>query len=232
MDVEIDDRDAGEPVHLARPQRADRDVVEQAEPHRPAGLGMMAGRADGAERVVGLAADNRIDRGDDRAGGAQRRSSRSRRQDRVGIDPDMAGFGHRRRACARRGRAGEPAARSSSAASGASRRSSRANSGRVERRQHRAQPRRRFRMMSGRDRARDRPGGCRAVSSSALLTVCECRTTCLVRANRRARDAAVFSAGARRGVAKRRPAEQQRDAAERRHPAEPARPGRRPARTG
>ena len=52
MDVEIDDRDPGEPVHLARPQRADRGIVEQAKPHRPFGLGMMAGRADGAERVV------------------------------------------------------------------------------------------------------------------------------------------------------------------------------------
>ena len=78
MHVEIDHRDPREAMHLARPQGPDRDVVEQAEAHGPAGLGMVAGRAHGAERVVGLAGDHRIDRGDDGAGGAQRRLARSR----------------------------------------------------------------------------------------------------------------------------------------------------------
>ena len=95
MHVEIDHRDPRETVHLARPQRADRGVVEQAEPHRAAGLGMVPGRAHGAERVVGLARDDRIDRGGDRAGGAQRGLARTRRHDRVGVDPDMAGSRHR-----------------------------------------------------------------------------------------------------------------------------------------
>jgi hypothetical protein len=31
MDIEIDDRHPGEPVDFARPQRADRGIVEQAK---------------------------------------------------------------------------------------------------------------------------------------------------------------------------------------------------------
>ena len=95
MDVEIDDRHPLKAMHLARAQRADRGVVEQAKPHRPLGLGMMPRRADRAERVVRLFCDDRIYRGHDRAGGMQRSGPRSRGQDGVGIDPDMAGFWHR-----------------------------------------------------------------------------------------------------------------------------------------
>ncbi len=93
MDVEIDHGHAGEAVHLARSHGANRGIVEKTEPHRPLRLGMMARRADSAERVVGVFCDDRIDRGDDRAGSAQRRFSRCWGQHRVGIDPDMAGFG-------------------------------------------------------------------------------------------------------------------------------------------
>ena len=69
--VEIEDRHALEAVHVQRLAGADRDAVEQAEAHGALGLGVMAGRAQRAERVVGLAADHGIDRGDRRAGGAQ-----------------------------------------------------------------------------------------------------------------------------------------------------------------
>src|SRR5205823_5300406 len=69
MDVEIDHRDAGEAVRLARPQRPNRDIVEEAEAHRPPRLGMMAGWAHRAEGVVGFARDDRIDGSDYRPGG-------------------------------------------------------------------------------------------------------------------------------------------------------------------
>ena len=52
---------------------------------------MMPRRAHRAEGVIGNTGHDRIDRGDDRAGGAQGRLSRGRRQDRIGIDADMAG---------------------------------------------------------------------------------------------------------------------------------------------
>ena len=78
MDVEVDNGHTGEPVRLARSQRPNRSIVEEAKPHRPLRLGMVAGRSDRAEGVVGLFCDDRIDRGGDRAGGAQRRFSRCR----------------------------------------------------------------------------------------------------------------------------------------------------------
>ena len=151
MHVEIDHRDPREAVHLARPQRADRDIVEQAEPHRPAGLGMMAGRAHGAERVVGLARDDGIDRGGDGAGGAQRRLARSRRHDRVGVDPDMAGSRHRVQQAldkAARMDAGDVVDRGLGRLAAVEPGEIRA----VERLQHRPQPGRRFRVV--------RPGSC------------------------------------------------------------------------
>ena len=89
MDVEIDDRHAFETVHIAGPQRADRGVVEKTETHRPIGFGMVPRRADRAECIVGLARDDRVDGGDHRAGGAQRRPTRGRGQHRVGVDRYM-----------------------------------------------------------------------------------------------------------------------------------------------
>ena len=52
MHVEIDDRGALDAVALLRMARGDGGVVEQAEAHRPRGLGMMAGRAHGDEGVA------------------------------------------------------------------------------------------------------------------------------------------------------------------------------------
>ena len=147
MDVEIDDGHAGEAVHLARPQRADRGIVEEAKPHRPLRLGMMARWADRAKRVVGLVCHDRIDRGDDCAGGAQRRFSRCWGQHRIGIDCDMAGLRDR----------GEnpldvpPRVDPQQILARCFRRFAALQPGEfriVERRQHRPQPGRRFRVMS------------------------------------------------------------------------------------
>lgn len=52
MHVEVDDRDALEPVHVERMPRRDRDVVEEAEAHRARRLRVMAGRPHAAERIV------------------------------------------------------------------------------------------------------------------------------------------------------------------------------------
>ena len=61
MDIEIHHGDAAEPVFLAGIKRTDGDVVEQAEAHGPARLGMMARRSHRAEGVVDLAGHDRID---------------------------------------------------------------------------------------------------------------------------------------------------------------------------
>ena len=52
--------------------RGHRDVIEDAEAHRPRAAGVVAGRADGAKRAEFLL-ENQVDRQDRRAGGAQRR---------------------------------------------------------------------------------------------------------------------------------------------------------------
>ena len=51
--VEIHDRDPLQAVPLLRMARRDRRIVEQAETHRPRGLGMVAGRAHRHERIGG-----------------------------------------------------------------------------------------------------------------------------------------------------------------------------------
>ena len=56
MDVEIDDRHPLGIMADAGMECGDGGIVEQAETHGAAGFGMVAGRADGAEGVVGLAA--------------------------------------------------------------------------------------------------------------------------------------------------------------------------------
>ena len=77
-------------------KRADGDVVEQAEAHGPARLGMMARRPHRAEGVVYLAGHDRIDGVADRAGGAQRGFGRTRAHHRVAIDPAAIIVLHRR----------------------------------------------------------------------------------------------------------------------------------------
>ena len=90
MDVEIEDREPRQLVYGARLQGRHRDVVEHAKAHGLHGLGMVAGRPHGAERVPGLARHHRVDRGAGGAGRPQRRLARVRVQHRVGIDPHIA----------------------------------------------------------------------------------------------------------------------------------------------
>jgi hypothetical protein len=146
MNVEIDHGDAGEPVHLARPQRAYRSIVEEAKPHRPLRLGMMARGPDRAKRIVSLVCEDRINRGDDRAGGAQRGFSRCSRQHRIGIDRDMAGFWDR----AENPVDMPPGVDTQQILAGCFRRLAALQPGEfriVERLQHRPQPGRRFRVV-------------------------------------------------------------------------------------
>ncbi len=168
MDVEIDDRHAFETVHIAGPQGADRGVVEQAETHRPVGFGMMPGRAHRAECVVGLAR---------RRPRRRRRSPRRRRATPPGPRPATA-------PCRRRSRHGPPSERHSGRA-----RHGGADALAAHRRSPPPAPRAaRDRQIGGRrappapraavpairddgspDRARDRPNGYRAGSSSPAL---------------------------------------------------------------
>ena len=71
MHVEIRDRDAPQAVLRQRVRRADRDVIEDAEAHRARALGMVAGRADVAKGVLGLARHHQIDAQHHRARRAQ-----------------------------------------------------------------------------------------------------------------------------------------------------------------
>ena len=93
MDVEIDHGDAAQPVIGACVQAGQRHVVEQAESHRLVRLGVMAGRAHRADRVLGLAAGHGVDRGENGAGRAERGFARAGRDDRVAVDHRAA---HRR----------------------------------------------------------------------------------------------------------------------------------------
>src|SRR5207237_5942451 len=79
MDIEIDDRDPLGIVAFTRIERSDGGIVEQAEAHGAALLGMMAGRADGAEGIGSLTLEYRIDPGDRGAGAAQGGRERARR---------------------------------------------------------------------------------------------------------------------------------------------------------
>ena len=86
MHVEVDDRGALDAVLLLRMARGNGGVVEQAEAHRPRGLGMMAGRPHGDKGVGGLAGHHLVDGMHGAADGAQRRLEASRRHRGVGID--------------------------------------------------------------------------------------------------------------------------------------------------
>ena len=55
VDVEVDDRDAPDAVVALQVAGGDRDVGEEAESHRPVGLGVVARRADGGEGATRLA---------------------------------------------------------------------------------------------------------------------------------------------------------------------------------
>src|SRR3546814_7162775 len=80
MDVEIDHGDAFQAPAVAGMPGADGDVVEQAEAHGLGRLGMMAGRADGAEGVARLTLHHGVDDG---TAGTRRPQGRSEER-RVG----------------------------------------------------------------------------------------------------------------------------------------------------
>ena len=84
MDVVVDDRDALEAERALRGAGRDRDVVEEAEAHRPVLQGVMPGRAHERE----TAAERRLDRGARRE---HRRLVGRGRSDGVGGDPRAAG---------------------------------------------------------------------------------------------------------------------------------------------
>jgi hypothetical protein len=92
VDIKVDHGDASEPVCPPCMQGADGYVVEQAEAHRLFGFGMMTGRTHGAKSIVRLPCEDRIDRRDHSPGGAQSSLSRTRRDDRVGVDRHMSRF--------------------------------------------------------------------------------------------------------------------------------------------
>ena len=94
MDVEIDDGDAADTVNGAGMGGADRDAVEEAEPHGAGGFGMVAGRAHGAEGGLRLARHERIHRRRRSARGPQRGLLRSGRGDGVCIEAHMAALRH------------------------------------------------------------------------------------------------------------------------------------------
>ena len=64
----------------------DRDVVQQAEAHRVAGLGVVAGRPHRAERGVAVAPFERLDRRESGPGGEDRRVPRRRGRRGVAIE--------------------------------------------------------------------------------------------------------------------------------------------------
>ena len=61
VDVPVDDHHPREPVRSRGAPRGDRDVVEEAEPHPPRGLGVVPGRAQRAHARRRLAAQQRVD---------------------------------------------------------------------------------------------------------------------------------------------------------------------------
>ena len=93
--VEVDHGGPFQTVRQAGVGRADGDVVEKAEAHGAGRLGMMAGRANRAEGVAGLAVHDGIHRRADRAGGAQGGLSRTRGDDGIHVQETMALPWHR-----------------------------------------------------------------------------------------------------------------------------------------
>ncbi len=77
MHVEVGDRDPLQAMHGQRMSSGHRDVVEQAEAHRPLARGVMAGWTHRAERAPCATAEHRIDRGHDGTGRTQGRLGRA-----------------------------------------------------------------------------------------------------------------------------------------------------------
>ena len=77
MDVEINHRNPLQTMNRACAECSNCHVVEQAEPHGAARLGVMARRADGAERGQWATAKDGINRSDNGPGGTQRGITRA-----------------------------------------------------------------------------------------------------------------------------------------------------------
>ncbi len=90
MDVEIDDRDAFNPVLRARIVRGDRDVVEQTKSHREIALGVVPRGAHLAKGVGGRTADDMVDGVETGSDGTACRLPAAGRHDRVAIDVVLA----------------------------------------------------------------------------------------------------------------------------------------------
>ena len=91
MDVEIDHRDAPQPMLFSRLLDADGDIVEHAKSHGAGRCRVVTRRPHGAERVPRLAGDDGIDRRANGAGGAHEGRGRGPGDDR--IRRDMRGLG-------------------------------------------------------------------------------------------------------------------------------------------
>ncbi len=87
MDVKIDNRDALDPMGRAGVQRADRNIVEQAEAHGSPPLGVVTGRPHGAESVSDTTFHYRIHGFHDGARRSERGFRRTRRHRCVGVYP-------------------------------------------------------------------------------------------------------------------------------------------------
>ena len=90
MHVEIDDGRARDAVFALGVARGDGDVVEEAEAHRLADLGVVAGRAHRDEGVAMLARHHGFGRRDRAADAAHHRFPRARRHRGVAIDIDQS----------------------------------------------------------------------------------------------------------------------------------------------
>ncbi len=94
--VPVDDRHALDPALALRPAGGDRDVVDEAEAHRRAALGVVARWAQQRERVVELAVEHRLDGAQQAAGGQQHRRVRARPGPRAVPDLHPLAARHRR----------------------------------------------------------------------------------------------------------------------------------------
>ncbi len=95
VDVEVDDGHALQAAHVERVARGDGHVVVEAEAHRGLARGVVAGRADRAESVLGAAVQHEVGGRDRGAGGAQRGLAGEAAGGGVGVDRDeLAALGH------------------------------------------------------------------------------------------------------------------------------------------
>ena len=85
VDIEVDHGGALDAVLFLGVARGDRGVVEEAEPHRPRGFGVVAGRPRRNEGISRLAGHHLVDRMHDTADSPQGRLETARRHGRVGI---------------------------------------------------------------------------------------------------------------------------------------------------